>query len=105
MNANRRKAWIFLAVTPISLIIGIVIAEWLYSSLGFEVGTTNAPIRIKILMIFVSFAIIFSPPAISIFFSRRAISGGDLKAKAPFLIAVIFIVSFGFTNLLSLVAT
>lgn len=104
MNSNRRRAWIFLAVTPIALIVGIVIAEWLYSSLGYEVGTTNAPIRIKILMILVSFAIIFSMPAISIIFSRRAISEGDAKAKTPYWLASIFIVAFGFTNLLSLMA-
>ncbi len=102
MNSNRRKAWVFLAVTPITLFIGIVVAEWLYSSLGYEVGTTNAPIRIKILMMLVSFAIIFTLPAISIFYSRRAISEGELKAKVPYLIAVIFIAGFGFTNLLSL---
>lgn len=104
MNSNRRKAWVFLAVTPISLFLGIVVADWLYSSLGYEEGTTNAPIRIKILMILVSFAIIFALPAISIFFCRRAISEGDLKAKAPYLIAVIFIAGFGLTNLLSLLA-
>lgn len=101
MNPNRRKAWAFLAITPITLVIGIVISEWLYSSLGYEVGTTSAPMKIKLLMILVSFLIIFSMPAISIFFSRRAISEGDLKAKAPYLIALIFIVGFGLTNLLS----
>lgn len=105
MNSNRRKAWIFLGVTPIALVLGIVISEWLYSSLGYEVGTTSAPIRIKILMIFVSFAIIFTLPAISIVFSRRAISEGDPKAKTPDLIAIIFIIGYGLNNLLSLLVT
>ena len=104
MNSNRRKAWVFLATTPISLVIGIVISEWLYTSLGYEVGTTDAPIRIKILMILVSFAIIFSLPAISIFYSRKAIAEGDPKAKAPNLLATIYIAGFAFTNLLSLFA-
>lgn len=104
MNPNTRKAWIFLALTPIAFGAGIAISEWIYSSLGYEVGTTNAPIRVKLLMILVSFVIIFSLPAISIIFSRRAISEGDLKAKAPYLIAVIFIAGFGFTNLLSFLA-
>jgi len=104
MNANRRKAWIFLAVTPIALGVGIAISEWLYSSLGYEVGTTNAPLRIKLLMILISFTIILSMPAISIIFSRRAISEDDAKAKTPYLIALLFIVGFGFTNLLSLMA-
>lgn len=102
MNSNRQKAWILLALTPITLIIGVVVAEWLYSDPGYEIGTTNAPIRIKLLMILVSFAIIFSMPAISIIFSRKAIYEGDAKAKTPYLIAVIFIVGFGLTNLPSL---
>ena len=103
MNSNRRKAWVFLAVTPILLVIGIAISEWIYTSLGYEVGTTDAPIRVKLLMILVSFPIIFSMPSISLIFSRRAISESDLKAKAPYFIALIFIIGFGFTNLLSLV--
>jgi hypothetical protein len=68
------------------------------------VGTTDAPIRVKILMILVSFLVIFSMPAISLIFSRRAISEGDPKAKAPNFIALIFIIGLGFTNLLSLLA-
>lgn len=51
MNSNRRKAWVFLAVTPITLFLGIVGAEWLYSSLGYEVGTTNAPYLIAVIFI------------------------------------------------------
>lgn len=105
MNPNRRKAWILLALTPIALGVGIAISEWIYSRLGYEVGTTNAPLRVKILMILVSFTIILSLPIISIMFSRRAISEDDPKAKTPYFIAILFIVGYGITNLLSLIFT
>lgn len=104
MNPNRRKAWILLALTPIALGAGIAISEWIYNRLGYEVGTTNAPLQVKILMILISFTIILTLPVISIIFSRRAISEDDPKAKTPYLIALLFIAGFGFTNLLSLFA-
>lgn len=104
MNPNRRKAWILLALTPIALGAGIAISEWIYNRLGYEVGTTNAPLPVKILMILISFTIILTLPVISIIFSRRAISEDDPKAKTPYLIALLFIAGFGFTNLLSLFA-
>lgn len=102
MNPNTRKAWIFLAITPIAFGAGIAISEWIYSSLGYVVGTTNAPLRVKLLMILISFVITFSLPAISIIFSRKAISEDDPKAKTPYFLAIVFIIGFGITNLISL---
>jgi hypothetical protein len=80
------RAWIGVALVPVFFFIAFAVGEGLYSMLGYEAGSVNAPGWTIAGIAALTFAVVVIPCVIAIHYGRRAMKAGDLRGRTPMII-------------------
>lgn len=80
------RAWVGVVLVPVFFFIAFAVGEGLSSMLGYEAGTTDAPVWVVVLVSLVVVAIIAVPCAIAIHYGQKAVRAGDLRGRIPLVV-------------------
>ena len=97
-----RRAWIMLALYPVSFAAAFVVGEGLVSAFGYSTADEASPPAWLILLAGVPALVVFAVPGLlSAYYGRRAVGQGEPRGKVPALIGLLIAVAFVGLNLLS----
>lgn len=80
------RAWIAVGLVPVFFFIAFAVGEGLYSMLGYESGTGDAPTGTIVLVSAIVLAVVVAPCVMAIRYGRRALNAGDLGGRVPLII-------------------
>ncbi|GAA2151342.1 hypothetical protein FHX52_0504 [Humibacillus xanthopallidus] len=80
------RAWIGVALVPVFFFVAFAVGEGLYSMLGYEAGTAEAPGWTIAVVSAVTLAVVVVPCFFAIHYGRRAMKAGDLRGRVPLII-------------------
>jgi fatty acid desaturase len=97
MSTRTRQAWIALALTIVSFVLGTFVGEGIYSLLGYETGS-DAPLLPTLLSAVPAIAVVVSAPLAAWWLGRAAVAGGDPRGRTPMLVGIVVAVGFALLN-------
>lgn len=97
-----RRAWIMLALYPVSFAAAFVVGEGIVSAFGYSTGGDESVPFWLILLAGVPALVVFAVPGLlSAYYGRRAVRQGEPRGKVPALIGLLVAAGFVALNLLS----
>ncbi|MFM7718684.1 MAG: hypothetical protein ACKO8G_04215 [Actinomycetota bacterium] len=88
MGRTARNAWLAIAATPLTFVLGTFVGEAIFTGLGYETGSTDAPLGPTLLAAVPAIAVIVSAPLLAWWLGRRAVAAGDPRGRAPMLLGL-----------------
>ena len=77
------RAWIAVALIPVSLLISFALSYVLYDLFGYKPENNNAPLWVDLVVSVVAVAVFLVPCIAAIAYGRRADRGGDRRGLVP----------------------
>jgi hypothetical protein len=85
---SRRRAWIAVALIPVVFILGFMLAQGLYSLMGYLPENT-VPLWVDLVASGVTVAVCLVPCGAAVLYGRRASSVGDRRGIVPLLVGAL----------------
>ena len=96
-SARTRQAWIVLALTLVSFVLGTFVGEGIFSLLGYETGD-DAPVLPTLLSAVPAVLVVVSAPIAAWWLGRAAVAAGDPSGRTPMLLGLVIAVGFALLN-------
>lgn len=77
------RAWAAVATTPLFFAIAFAVGEGMYALLGYKPENADAPVWAVVVALVPVLVVALLPCAAAVFSGRRAIAGGDRRARLP----------------------
>ncbi|WP_404387432.1 hypothetical protein [Humibacillus xanthopallidus] len=81
------KAWVGVALVPAFFFIAFAVGEWLYSMLGHQPGSGDAPLWVVLVTTVLILAVAVAPCLVAVHYGRRAVRAGDPRGRVPLVLA------------------
>jgi hypothetical protein len=79
-------AWVSVALIPIFFFLALAAGEGLYSLLGYDPGSDEAPLRVDLLCGSLALVLFVAPCVAAVLHGRRAHRAGERRAMLPLVI-------------------
>lgn len=103
-RAALRRAWLSLALLPVSVIAAMVLGDWLVAEMGVEDGAADVDPGVALRAGVPALLVLISPTLLTVWFGLRARRYRHPAWKGPVTTAVAIAVGFAALNLLQPVA-
>lgn len=80
------RAWIAVALIPLSFILAFVVAEVLYSLMGYQPSGNTIPLWVDLVASTVAVVVFLVPCTAAVLYGRRAQIDGDRRGLIPLVI-------------------
>ena len=81
------RAWVGVALVPAFFFIAFAVGEGLYSMLGHQPGSGDAPLWVVIVTSVLILAVAIAPCVVAVHYGRRAVRAGDSRGRVPLVVA------------------
>ena len=81
-----RRAWVSVALIPLFFLLALAAGEGLYSLLGYDPGSGDAPLGVDLLCGVVALLLSVAPCVAAVLYGRRAHRAGERWATLPLVI-------------------
>jgi hypothetical protein len=99
------RAWVALALVPVAFFLGLVVAQVLYTALGYKPENDDAPLWVDLVATVPALALFLVPCGAAFLYGRRASLGGDRRGLLAQAVGALVGVAYTVLSVVTLVAS